>query len=65
MTAITPKAFANWSPGFPTLGHKGPIHSYTPKVLANGVGVVRIYGIRHPRVENPGLELANTFGLKI
>jgi len=68
----TPKVFANCSPGFPTLGFdKMKNHNNAEGVgewpgipLANSFRVRQILltGLS-PRVGNPGLQFANTFGV--
>jgi hypothetical protein len=62
---FTPEAFANFSPALERSDYAGKLWCFdlnTPKVLANAFGV-----IKHPRCcfqgRNPGLELANTFGV--
>jgi hypothetical protein len=64
---ITPKAFANLSPGFEEREPWGPVHqrlSNPERVsrLANPSGF-EVPLFFHPRVVNPGLKLANAFGV--
>jgi hypothetical protein len=63
---FTPKAFAKFQP---SVGAKrlrweiGAMRSeFTPKVLANALGVMK-QSFRAPQGRNPGLKLANTFGV--
>jgi hypothetical protein len=69
---ITPKAFANVSPGFElarTLGINSRIATLTLKGFdgwRNPFGVVKIFNIRSQGcrfASNPGLKLANAFGV--
>ena len=64
---LTPKVLANFSPGFPTLGQSASTELLTlkefPSVL-NSFRVNRILTALLPRVGNPGLKLANSFGVK-
>jgi hypothetical protein len=64
---VTPKALASCSPGFPTLGLLKIDGVLTPKVLANSSSELLqsliVIKQLNPRVRNPGLQLANAFGV--
>ena len=69
---ITPKALANWSPGLlppwtPILNkqlNSERVRQLVHETFANTFGVTSLDFIRPHGLSNPGLQLANAFGVK-
>jgi len=69
---LTPKALANFSPGLERSDNPGAVTSKTESTLkalhrSNAFSVARFIHVRCPGLSlrsNPGLKLANAFGVK-